>query len=306
MRGRSTSLRSARRRETNRRSQIAALLVAAPAALAACLQIETFFFAGRPIDGYRWDEASPELDGDLSDPHPSLVPPEEREEGFVALADGTPIHWVFAHRAGAMITILYSHGNGPHLGRFWDRVERLWELGYHVVVYDYPGYGRSGGHASEQGLENAADAVFAILPTLRDVDPSRVVVYGYSLGCVPAFHLAPRGARALIGEACWCSMEEQIRDGAFLDLPRELLTHLEMDNCARIAELGPEVPVLLIHGTEDRVSSPRQARLLAARARHPPTLRWVEGSRHAEVPNRAGALYGRWIAEHLASALAPE
>ncbi|MDQ3031939.1 MAG: alpha/beta fold hydrolase [Myxococcota bacterium] len=286
--------------------------VALAAVLPGCLQVETFFFAGRPIDEYRWDEAAEELDGDLTDAHPSLVPAADRVEGFVPLEDGTEIHWVFARRPGATATILYSHGNGPHLGRFWDRVERLWEMGFHVLVYDYPGFGRSTGTSTEAGLYASIDAVWdEVVPSIPEIDPDRTILYGYSLGGGPAFHLASRTARAtrrpraVIGESVWCSIEAQVQDGAFLDLPRELLAHLEIDNCARIAELGTGMPVTLLHGTIDTVATPRQAMLLESAARGPLELEWIPGARHAEVPNVAGDGYRETIERVVADALDP-
>lgn len=282
-----------------------ALVIASLVALPSCLQVDTFFFAGQPIDGYRWDEAAPELDGDLTDPHPSLVPESDRIEGFARLEDGRAIHWVFAHRPGARTTILYSHGNGPHLGRFWDRVERLWELGYHVLIYDYPGYGRSEGDASEQGLYDAIDAIWdQTLAGLPDADRADVMLYGQSLGGGPTLHLAARthrdaiAPRAVIGESIWCSIEALIQDGAFLDLPRELLSHLVIDNCARLSELDSGTPVLLMHGTRDTTVPVRHAHLLEAAATFPITVRIVDGAHHTDIPNVAGDDYGAWIAQH--------
>ena len=278
--------------------------IVALACMPSCLQIETFFFAGESIDGYRWDEAAPELDGDLTDAHPSLVPASDRIEGFATLADGRAVHWVFAHRPGATTTILYSHGNGPHLGRFWDRVERLWELGYHVLIYDYPGFGRSDGDASEQGLYDAVDAVWEQAFTdLPDADRSDVILYGQSLGGGATMHLASRTLRhavrprAVITEAIWCSIEAQIQDGAFLDLPRELLAHLEIDNCARMSELDATMPVLVMHGARDRVATVRQARLLEAAASFAITLRIVDPAGHTDVVPLAGEEYAAWITQ---------
>lgn len=271
-------------------------------ALSACLQIETFFFAGQPLERYRWDEAAPELDGDLSDPHPSIIGASDRIEGLATLADRRSLHWILARRSGATTTILYSHGNGPHLGRFWDRIERLWELGYHVLAYDYPGYGRSSGPASEQGLYDAIDLVWdEVAPMLGEVDRANAILYGHSLGGGPTLHLAARlereglRPRAVITEAIWCSIEAQIQDGAFLDLPRELLTHLRIDNCARISEI-PRTPVLMMHGERDSTVPLRQARLLFEAA-NDARLEIVPGAEHADLPNVAGPAYARWIAE---------
>ena len=126
-----------------------ACFLAAASVCAAC-QVGDFFFAGSPAEPYRFDEIDPQLDGDLSSPHPSIVPAALRDEGFVTRGDGTSVHWVLARQpeGATSTTVLYSHGNGPGLGRFWDRVEILWQLGFQVMIYDYPGFGRSGGEPS--------------------------------------------------------------------------------------------------------------------------------------------------------------
>ncbi len=274
--------------------------------LTACFRVEDFFFAGRPADAYRWDESDPALDGDLSSPHPSLVPAELRDEGFLDAGfldagDEASLHWVFARQpeGETRATILFSHGNGPGIGRFWDRVEVMWQLGYQVLVYDYPGYGRSSGAASEPALYDAASRMLAMLASRDDVDPSRIVLYGHSMGCAPTFHVAVRSMRgeviarrgdedlaveaaAVITESGWCSIEEMIRDGAFLDLPAELISRLELDNCARIAELRG-VPVMLLHGRRDRVVPIRQLSLLDGAAAESPIVHRVAEATHVDV-----------------------
>ena len=269
--------------------------------LASCVRVEDFFFAGQSVDDYRWDETDPVIDGDLSSPHPSLVPAGLREEGFVEVDDETSLHWVFARQpAGAeRATIFFSHGNGPSLGRFWDRVEVMWQLGYQVLVYDYPGFGRSSGTASEAGLYDAAGRMLAMLGGREDVDPDRIVLYGHSMGCAPAFEVAVRSMRgaivarrggedvevqprAVITESAWCSIEEMIRDGAFLDLPGELVSRLRFDNCARIAELRG-VPVMLLHGRRDRVVPIRQLTLLDGTAAEPAIVHRVADADHVNV-----------------------
>ena len=55
------------------------------------------------------------------------------------------VHYVYAHRPDAAATVLFSHGTTWHLGRYWERAEALWERGLNVMIYDYPGYGRSTG-----------------------------------------------------------------------------------------------------------------------------------------------------------------
>lgn len=274
---------------------------AALAVLASCLGVEDFFFAGVPADPYRWDEVDGAIDGDLSSPHVSLVPSALRDEGFVEGVDGASLHWVFARQpeGEARTTIFFSHGNGPGIGRFWDRVEVMWQLGYQVLIYDYPGYGRSSGTASEPALYDAAQRVLEMLGSRDDVDPTRIVLYGHSMGCAPTFDVAARSMRgrviarrdeeeraitpiALISESGWCSIEEMIRDGAFLDLPGDLISDLELDNCARIAGLRG-LPVMLLHGRRDRVVPIRQLSLLDGAAAEPALVHRVLEATHIDV-----------------------
>ena len=266
--------------------------------LASCLEVPGFFFAGRPIDAYRWDEVDPALDGDLSDAHASLIPASAREERFVLTASGARIHVVYARHAGAP-TILYAHGNGEHLGRFWDRVERLHALGFSVVIYDYPGFGMSEGEASERGLYEAADAVASDLAADGETDLTRVFLYGYSLGAGPTTHLAralsaPGSAfrpRGIVLEAAWCSIESLTQDAAGLDLPAEYLPgELRIDNCER-ARAVRGVPVLALHGDDDGVVPLAEGRRLARSFPEGAEFVVVEGARHADLPLVWGAEY---------------
>ena len=279
-----------------RRSGLVLLCLAVLASASSCLRVESFFFVGQRSDGYDFDHTDTRVDGDFSAPHPSIIPSDEREEGFAALEDGESVHWVFAHHArGPRTTILFHHGNGPHLGRFWDRVEVLFQLGYDVMLFDYPGFGRSSGTASEAGTAAASEAMLETLLAREDIDPTRIVLYGHSMGGAVALGLADRAemggfttldgmpfqARGVVAESAWCSIEEMIRDAAFLDIPREVLTRLHFDGCAHAARLR-STPVLLLHGMRDRVVPLRQ-HILLARDAGPAAQSQVLDATHVDV-----------------------
>lgn len=250
----------------------------------SCLRVETFFFAGVSVDGYDFDRIDIIVDGDFTSPHASVIGPAEREEGFTPLATGERVHWVFAHHLAEpddppRTTVLFHHGNGRHLGRFWDRVEVLFQLGYDVMLFDYPGFGRSTGEASEAGTEASSDAMLETLLAREDIDPNRVLLYGHSLGGAVALGLAERSelqafrardgspfhARGVVTESAWCSIEEMIRDAAFLDIPREALTDLRFDGCAHAANLRA-TPIMILHGARDAIVPLRQHTLLVEHA----------------------------------------
>lgn len=289
-------------------SRALVLLVISAATLASGCSLDSFLFSPRRVDGYRWDEIDPSLDGELTEDHPSIVPASDRTEGFLD-AGGNEIHWVYAHRDAAIATVVYSHGRSRNLGRYWDRVERLWEHGYSVLIYDYPGFGRSTGSPDEPGVMAAARGALDLVITLPDVDPDRIVLLGYSLGGGPTYELAALAARgeapavrAVISESTFCSVAALVEDGSFLDLAPGYFAESRFDNCARIAELA--VPVLLIHGRADDFVVFRNAEMLRDAAMAAPTTLFVEGAQHSDVPLIAGDAYDRAIDDHIAAALA--
>jgi hypothetical protein len=276
------------------------------ASLTSCLTLDSFFFTPEPVDEYRWDAddpCDPQLVGEIADAehevnggpeptcHPSLVPPEDRTEAFVAAA-GNEIHYVYARRENAIGTIFYSHGRARHLGRYWDRAELMWGLGYNVMIYDYPGYGRSSGEPDEDGMNAAADAVLEVLPTMPGYDPDAVFFMGYSLGGSPAYEMALRAARgeidvipqALLSESAFCSTETLVQDGSYTNLTVEFLSNNPFDNCAKIREVSESFPVRILHGEADDFLTPIHAKLLEEASAGSAELIWFPEADHSELP----------------------
>jgi hypothetical protein len=147
-------------------------------------------------------------------------------------------------------TVLYLHGNA---GTVADRPERFafyQANGLGVLFLDYRGYGGSTGLPSETGLITDAVAAYDWL-LAKGVEPGEIGVVGESLGSAPAVALAlVRPVAALALEAPFSSMVET---AAFHYpwLPVPLLLHDRWESEKRIA--GLTVPLLVIHGTEDRI-----------------------------------------------------
>ncbi len=283
-----------------------AWIIAMVLSASGCVDAGSFFFAPRKVDGYDFDGTDPQLAGDLEPAHPSIVGPENRREGFVHTADGA-IHWVLAVQPGASDAILYSHGNAVHLGRYWDWVERLWSMGFTVMIYDYPGYGESDGSPSEEGVFAAGQAVLEQLASMPEAENARLWLYGYSLGGAPTFELAARAERGdapavtgMIGESVWCSVQDILQDSAEVDVPGSYFTRLVMDNCARMRELTT-TPVMLMHGTADGVIPIRHLTLLEeADVAAPLTVHRVAGAGHTDLPLVAGPDYDDWVESFVA------
>lgn len=86
--------------------------------------------------------------------------------------------------------VLYFHGNADNLQRWGQYTEDFTRHGYEVLAIDYPGYGKSGGTASEAALYESAARSFA-WASVR-FTPEQIIIYGRSLGSGPAAWLASR------------------------------------------------------------------------------------------------------------------
>ncbi|MEE9386955.1 MAG: alpha/beta hydrolase [Nannocystaceae bacterium] len=292
-----------------RKTAIATLILGAGS---GCLTLDPFLYTPEVVEMFGWDDdpCDPQLAGELAEVehqkngapaagcHPSFIPADSRHEGFVQ-AEGRQVHYVFAHRENARATIFYSHGRSKHLGRYWDRVERLWQLGFSVLIYDYPGYGRSEGEPNEAGIRANAMAAVELLPTLVDVDAENVYFMGYSMGGAPTLAMAlfaSSGAidtrpRALVTESAFCSTETLIEDGSYLNLPVEFLAENAFDNCSALSQLDGEFPVLIMHGAGDSFVLPVHAKKLLAASEGEAELFMVAGADHIELPGVGGEAY---------------
>src|SRR2546425_8820803 len=78
--------------------------------------------------------------------------------------------------------LLWFYGNGENVAAIWPIVREFQPPGTAVLVLDYPGYGASGGRATEAALYAAADAAYGALARRPGVAPRRIYGCGRSLG----------------------------------------------------------------------------------------------------------------------------
>ena len=168
-----------------------------------------------------------------------------------------------------------------------------------LLMLDYRGYGESAGSPSEQGLYADADAAWAYLTSRPDVDPSRIAVYGRSVGSVPALYLATtRPVRAVVLESPFSSAVDMARVH-YRFLP-SFIVRLSMDNLERAARLT--APLLVLHGTEDNIALPRMGRAVAE-AGHARELVLIKGAGHNETYDVGREEYRRKFLGFLAETL---
>ena len=198
--------------------------------------------------------------------------------------DGASIATLHVPNPRAGVTLLYAHGNAEDLGQLAPWLEELRRAGFAVVGFDYRGYGMStGGSPSAMGAVHDMEAVYRYVVDTLHVQPSRIVLYGRSVGSGPATDLAARlPVGGLVVESAFVS--------AFRVLTRvSLLPFDRFPNLRHIRRV--RAPVLVIHGTEDEVIPVSHGRRLYEAAAAPKQAHWIEGAHHNDLPIVGGAQY---------------
>src|SRR5438874_696990 len=184
--------------------------------------------------------------------------------------------------------LLWFYGNGENIAAIWPLVRTFQPPGTAVLVLDYPGYGGSGGRATESALYAAADAAYAALVTRPDVDPRHIYVYGRSLGSAPATYTAAhRPVAGLILESPFTNAAAMAKRHYGL-LPRFLL-HLSLDNIANVRRV--HCPILLFHGDADRLVPTAMGMTVAAAAAGPVEVVLIHGAGHNDTYDIGGRAY---------------
>lgn len=216
------------------------------------------------------------------------------EEVSFWAADGQELSgWLF-HGGDLPATVLFMHGTSYNASDMWQTEERarlfggfVRGLGCRFFVFDYRGYGPNGGTASEQGAYLDAEAALAYLHNRPDVDATRIVFYGFSLGSGVAVELALRDPSAgLILRAPFTSIRELIL-GRYPRLRRPLalapwLPLTRFDSASKIGRLP--VPLLIMHGEADETVPQTMGRRLFELAPEPKRFVSFPAAGHADFP----------------------
>lgn len=197
----------------------------------------------------------------------------------LASADGANIHARWCCRQGAQSALLFCHGNAGNLSHRAGDVAALMDtLNVSVLIFDYPGYGRSSGKPSEAGCYAAADAAYDWLTTTQGVAPERVLIFGESLGGGVALDLASRKPHgALILVKTFTSIPDMAEKQVGLSSARSLVSS-RFDNLDKIGSC--HAPVFVAHGTTDQLIPFTQGRRLFAAANEPKQFLPMEGIGH--------------------------
>ena len=218
-------------------------------------------------------------------------------------ADGTSLHGWFMPAKGrtaqtAKGTIVFSHGNAGSMSYHLGFCVWMVEAGYNVLLYDYRGFGKSGGSVERRGMIDDVKAAFAYIFKRPDIDHTRIASFGHSLGgaqSVTALGESPvKGLRAIIIDGAFASYQAMARIIGG-QLGASLVTD-ELSPRDFVKKLAP-VPFLVVHGDNDEIVPVSQGLQLYQAAGQPKTLFEVKSGQHGtSLSANAGAYRKKVIA----------
>jgi len=153
--------------------------------------------------------------------------------------------------------VIFAHGNAELIDHWVDQARRYREMGLHVLMPEYRGYGRSAGSPSQKAIVTDFTAFYDRLAAREEVDGDRIVFHGRSLGGGVTAQLAKRRR-----PAAWV-LESSFTSAAALarqfGVPR-LLMRDPFDVLPVVRAY--DGPVLILHGTTDEIVPLAHARRL--------------------------------------------
>lgn len=197
------------------------------------------------------------------------VPPQIHvEDVWLRSEDGQRVHAWWFPCPDSTSAILFCHGNAGNLSQWAPRMMTLQRrLNRSVLIFDYPGYGKSSGRPSEEGCYASADAAYVWLTEQKKIAPEKVVLGGESLGGGVATELALRRHHgALVLVRTFTSIPDMARKSVLTSSAAPLIRN-SFDNLARIGKCT--TPVFLAHGDRDTLIPLKHAEKLFEAAHEP-------------------------------------
>jgi len=224
-----------------------AALIATPLAIVAAIYVtlspasmaQYLLYQGHPMEHY--DDAAFVLHG--LPKHVLSIP----------VKNGQSIKGLYFEKKGAPYVLLLSHGQLPliyHLGFIKPALKN----NFSTLLYDYRGFGASGGTASTANMLEDGVAAFDYLTRVKKIPANKIILMGSSLGTGVTANLAlQRKAAAVVLLSPYTTINRAAIDAIpackiYPDwmYPTPVLT------CLPLIKRKNNTPIVLIHGTKDK------------------------------------------------------
>ncbi|HEX2059476.1 MAG TPA: alpha/beta hydrolase [Thermoanaerobaculia bacterium] len=214
------------------------------------------------------------------DPADYGIPAGAVEEHWIETPDGETLHAWYCRAENPVASGVFCHGNTGNLTTSADVIPHLLNAGFNVLFFDYRGFGKSSGIPSYAGVISDGVTAARYHDKIRPKSlPS--VLYGFSLGGGIAAQVIRRHPfDGLILQSTFTSLP-QITRVLYPHLPLHYFAGNLFDTLSVIRNL--QVPLLVLHGTDDEVCPCSMAHEIHAACKAPKRIRSFEGALHKDI-----------------------
>jgi hypothetical protein len=199
-------------------------------------------------------------------PYTDPVRPRDAEVLTIQTGEETVEAWFIpadTSFSGPCPAVIFAHGNAELIDFWPEYLKPLSQNGIHLLLVEYPGYGRSKGRPSEKSITRTFTAAYDQLVVKNTVDPGRIILFGRSIGGGAICSLAKeRPSAAMILLSTFTSIRSFApRYGLFPFMIRD-----PMDNIGVLKEYPR--PALILHGNRDDLIPFTHAKAIVAVSRN--------------------------------------
>ena len=202
------------------------------------------------------------------------------EDVSLKTADGVSLFAWFIPSEKSKGTILFCHGNAGNISHRLETIQIFHRMGLNILIFDYRGYGKSGGKPSEKGTYLDAEAAWKYLVEERKIKPAKIILYGRSVGGAIAAWLAKEQTikAALIMESTFTSVKD-LGAQVYPFLPIRLMSRFNYSALDYLSQVN--CPVLIIHSRDDEIIPISHGEKLFEIANEPKSFLEIKGTHNA-------------------------
>ena len=250
------------------------------------------FLAQRPVMFPRYILQTP--------PRPDLTK-NSGEVVWIPTDSGPVEAWYLKPQTGTppFPLMIVAHGNGELIDDNLAEGLYMAVRGIGILLVEYPGYGRSQGRPSMNSISRTFTTAYDIITKRPEVDPSKIILFGRSLGGGAVCDLSRNRPSAAMILMC------TFTDTRYF-IKRYLvpagMTRDPFDNLAAVSTY--QNPVLIIHGRQDEVIPWQHGKTLYNAARNAQMISYDCG--HNDFPTAYRVNIVDFVNKHIFKALEPQ
>ena len=220
----------------------------------------------------------------------------EYEEVSFTTGDNVTISGWYVPSENERGVLLFCHGNAGNISHRMESIGVFHCLGLSVLIFDYRGYGNSGGRPSEKGTYRDAEAAWQYLIDVKRKSPDRIILFGRSLGAAIAAECARKHNPAgIILESGFLSVPE-MGVHHYPWIPVRLLSKFNYATGDKIKSVT--CPKLIVHSPDDEIVPFEHGRKLFEKVGQPREFLQIKGG-HNEGFLISGDLYVKGLEKFL-------